>query len=64
MKGVHELEIYAPIKDFPDYLVTSHGRIMSLKGKQIKEMKQEICQNEKPKHFCGILFFHGNASLP
>lgn len=31
MKDVHELEVYAPIKDFPNYLITSHGRVLSLK---------------------------------
>lgn len=44
MKEVHELEIYSPIEGFPNYLVTSHGRVLSLKdnhGKdRIKELKQ------------------------
>ena len=44
MKDVNDLEIYAPIKGFSNYLVTSHGRILSLKdnvGKnRIKELKQ------------------------
>lgn len=39
MKEVHELEIYSPINDFPDYLVTSHGRVFSLKHGKLKEKK-------------------------
>ena len=43
MKDVHELEIYAPIKGYTDYLVTSHGRVISLRdnhGKyRLKELK-------------------------
>ena len=40
MKDKHELEIYAPIKGFPDYLVTSFGRVLSLKQGNLKEKKQ------------------------
>ena len=40
MKDVHELEVYSPIDDFPDYLVTSHGRVFSLKYNKMKELKQ------------------------
>ena len=39
MKDVHELEIYAPIEGFPDYLITSHGRVFSLKHGKMKELK-------------------------
>ena len=39
MKDIQELEIYSPIKDFPDYLVTSRGRILSLKYGKIREIK-------------------------
>ena len=42
MKDVHDLEIYAPIKGYTDYLVTSHGRILSLKGNKIKEIKKQL----------------------
>ena len=44
MEDEHDLEIYSPIEGFPNYLVTSHGRVLSLKdnvGKnRIKELKQ------------------------
>ena len=39
MKNKYELEIYACIDGFPDYLVTSKGRVLSLKGNNIKELK-------------------------
>ena len=46
MKNVHELEIYAPIDGFPDYLVTSHGRVLSLHtyhgSNKIREIKPRI----------------------
>lgn len=35
-----ELEIYAPIPDFPNYLVTSNGRILNIK-KGMKQLKSE-----------------------
>ena len=44
MEDMHDLEIYAPIKDFPNYLITSHGRVFSLKDThdnyRMKEIKQ------------------------
>ena len=44
MKDMHNLEVYAPIEGFPNYLVTNNGRVLSLKdnhGKdRIKELKQ------------------------
>lgn len=46
MKDMHELEIYAPIKDFPNYLVTSHGRVLSLKRGKMKELKQNKGKRE------------------
>ena len=50
MKDVHDLEVYACIDGFPNYLVTSYGRILSIKGKQIKEMKQ--CNNKGYMYIC------------
>lgn len=41
MKDVHELEIYACIDGYPNYLVTSHGRIMSLKDNKGKRKFKE-----------------------
>ena len=35
-----ELEIYAPIPEFPNYLVTSNGRILNIK-KGMKQLKPE-----------------------
>ena len=35
-----ELEIYAPIPEFPNYLVTSNGRILNIK-KGMKQLKAE-----------------------
>ena len=43
MKINNDLEIYTPIKDFPNYLITSHGRVLSLKFNKIKELKQLPC---------------------
>ena len=40
MKDVHESERYAPINGFPDYLITGHGRVFSLKYGKMKELKQ------------------------
>lgn len=44
MKNNNDLEIYAPIDGFPNYLVTSHGRVLSLKDRhgnsRILELKQ------------------------
>lgn len=40
MKDVHELEIYACIDGFPDYLVTSKGRVLSLKHGKLEEKRQ------------------------
>ena len=42
MKDVHETERYAPINDFPDYLITSYGRVFSLKYGKLKELKPRI----------------------
>ena len=39
MKDVHETERNAPIEGFPDYLVTSHGRVLSLKYGKMRELK-------------------------
>lgn len=39
MKNKQDLEIYAPIDEFTDYLVTSHGRVFSLKYGKLKELK-------------------------
>ena len=40
MNDVHETEKYVTIDDFPDYLVTSQGRVFSLKYDKMKELKQ------------------------
>ena len=48
MKDVHETERFATIDGFPDYLVTSHGRILSLKYGKIREIK--IRKNYKTKY--------------
>lgn len=42
MKDVHETERNAPIEGFPDYLITSHGRVFSLKYGKMRELKQKI----------------------
>ena len=39
MKDMHDLEVYACIDGFPNYLVASHGRVLSLKGNKIRELK-------------------------
>ena len=39
MKDVHDTERYATIDGFPEYLVTSHGRVFSLKHGEFKELK-------------------------
>ena len=49
MKDVHETERNATIEGFPNYLITSHGRVLSLKDNhgndRIKELKQTISQS-------------------
>ena len=35
-------ESYLPIEGFPDYLITSHGRVFSLKHGKMRELKQRI----------------------
>ena len=40
MKDVHETERFAPIEGFPDYQITSHGRVFSLKYGKMRELKQ------------------------
>ena len=35
-----DLEIYAPIPEFPNYLVTSNGRILNIK-KGMRQLKSE-----------------------
>lgn len=60
MKDVHETEKYATIDGFPDYLVTSNGRVFSLKYGKFKELKQEktksgylfvrLCKNNEKFH--------------
>lgn len=42
MKDFRELEIYAPIEGFPDYLVTSWGRVLSLKDSHGKDRIKEL----------------------
>ena len=39
---MHETEKYAPIEGFPDYLITSHGRVFSLKYGKMRELKSQI----------------------
>ena len=43
---MHESEKYLPIEGFPDYLITSQGRVLSLKDNKgndrIKELKPQI----------------------
>ena len=40
MKDVPETERFAPIEGFPDYQITSHGRVFSLKSGKMNELKQ------------------------
>lgn len=42
MNDVHKLEIYAPIEGFPNYLVTSNGRVLSLKDNHGKNRILEL----------------------
>ena len=37
---MHESEKYLPIEGFPDYLITSQGRVISLKYGKMKELNQ------------------------
>ena len=56
MKDVHETEKYATIDDFPDYLVTSHGRVLSLKHDDIRELKPV---NDKDGYYYVNLYKNG-----
>ena len=40
MRDTHELEVYSPIEGFNDYLITSQGRVLSLKYGKLKELNQ------------------------
>ena len=40
MKDIHETERYTTIDAFPDYQITSYGRVLSLKHGKLKELKQ------------------------
>ena len=51
MNDVHETEKFAPIEGFPDYQITSHGRVISLKYGKMKELKQR-------KNNCGYLYLN------
>ena len=42
MKDMHESEEYLPIEGFPDYLITSQGRVLSLKYGKMRELKPRI----------------------
>ena len=55
MKDVHELEIYAPIDGFPNYLVTSYGRVLSLKDNNGKDRILEIKQNSGNRHYFYVM---------
>ena len=64
MKNVHELEIYSPIEGFPNYLVTSHGRVLSLnynRENKIRELKQR--KNYKSKYCYVTLYKNGKATV-
>ena len=56
MNDVHELEIYAPIDGFPNYLVTSHGGVLSLKDNhnndRLKELKS--CKSKGGYYFVSL----------
>ena len=39
---MHESEKYLPIEGFPDYLITSQGRVLSLKYGKMRELKPRI----------------------
>ena len=58
MKNNNDLEIYAPIKDFPNYLVTSHGRVLSLKDKNGKDRILEMKQNKGNRHYFYVTLSH------
>ena len=44
MSQINELEIYACIDGYPDYLVTSYGRVLSLRDKNGKSRIKELNQ--------------------
>ena len=46
---MHETERYTTIEGFPDYLITSYGRVFSLKHDKLKELKQR-------KNNCGYYY--------
>ena len=43
---MNNIEIYAPIPDFPNYLITSHGRVLNIK-KGMRELKPTIKDGRK-----------------
>ena len=62
MKDVHELEVYSPIEGFPNYLVTSHGRVLSLKDNHGKDRILELKQH-KDKDGYKRLTLHKNSKM-
>ena len=56
MKDFHETEKYTTIDGFPDYQITSHGRVFSLKHGKLKELKQR--KNNYQYHYV-ILYKNG-----
>ena len=45
MINMHESEKYLPIEGFPDYIITSHGRVLSLKYDKMNELNQRKIRN-------------------
>lgn len=50
MSKINELEIYAPIDGFPNYLVTSKGRVLSLKDRHCNNRILELKQRKNKRN--------------
>ena len=63
MKNNNDLEIYATIKDFPNYLVTSHGRVISLNDNYGNYRMKELKQFKSKKGYMYVDLYKNNKKF-
>ena len=57
MNDVHETERYATIEGFPNYLVTTHGRVLSLKDSRGKDRIKELKPQYSNSGYLTVLLY-------
>ena len=60
MKDFHDLEVYACIDGFPNYLVTSKGRVLSLKDNNGKDRIKELNQFKDKYGYMFVSLYKNN----